>query len=176
MPPWGLAVPSIAQRDCPCVSPPEGRRGAHTPPAWSRRGGSAQALFWLFSQTTARPCAEALCPGAAAPSGITAVPDGSQPGGLPATLVPGAVSPGQSTLAGQGERRGLRGSRLLSPAAAQGFQTLLTFPLPMCRHVGTEWMKPSPRGELQPGPGNHTRTRLQHQSASGSVAAAGISQ
>lgn len=181
--PENLPLCAMAQRECPYMSPPEGHRGACAPPAWSWRSGSAQALFWFFTQKTACPCAKVLCPGAAAPSGITVVLAGLQPAGLPATQVPSSASPGQgapaASPAGQGGGPGAthlaRGSHPLSPgttdplvcgtstrlrgwelpAAAQGFQTLLIFPLPMCRRVGTGWTKPSPGGEVQQGPGHH---------------------
>lgn len=59
----------------------------------SRRGGSARALFWLFSKTRARPCAEALCAAAAARAGITTAPAASRHGGLPAPPGGGCRSP-----------------------------------------------------------------------------------
>ncbi|XP_055552106.1 steroidogenic acute regulatory protein, mitochondrial isoform X1 [Falco cherrug] len=83
------------------MSPAARHRGACAPqPPQPPAGGvTLPGLFWFFSQTTACPCAEALCPGAAAPSGITAVPAGPQPRGLPAAPVPrtpdrGAVGAG----------------------------------------------------------------------------------
>ena len=143
----------------------------HPPPAWSRRGGFARAVLVLLTNNSV-----SLCRGLVPRSGCSVwdnngpgwfsaggspcchgpwccVPCAGQGGcgGLRATHRAGGVSP---ALPGHrrpvGARRAFGTSSMLRgwelPAAAQEFQTLLIFPPPMCRHVGTGWVKPS-RGE-----------------------------
>lgn len=99
--------------------PPPRALGALLAQPRSRRGGSARALFWLFSKTRARPCAEALCAAAAARAGITTAPAASRHGGLPAPPGGGCCSPAALP---RGAVTGEGGARLL--ASSQCHQCL----------------------------------------------------